>query len=333
MLPEAIPKVSVIIPNYNHARYLRQRIASVLGQTYQDFEVILLDDCSTDESRSIIGEYAGDPRVRIEFNQKNSGNTFKQWNKGVKLARGEHVWIAESDDYADERLLERLVGVLEEEPEVTFVYCRSWRIAPDGEPNGYADWYLADLDPPGRWAADFRADGREECRNYFVHVNSVPNASAVVFRKAIYDQVGGADERLCVCGDWKLWVSMALERKLAYLSEPLNYYREHGATVRSKITETGWCAGEHLRMVNWMLGRVTPSEAIRKRAYEMASCSWKPAVSSRRVPLRRRWTLLKEAIATDPFAVRRLLAPILTPVRLKVAKEFRLLRQRFERRA
>jgi cellulose synthase/poly-beta-1,6-N-acetylglucosamine synthase-like glycosyltransferase len=92
-----MPKVSVIIPNYNHARYLRQRIESVVGQTYQDFEVILLDDCSTDESRSIIDEYARDPRVRIEFNQKNSGNTFKQWNKGVKLARGEYVWVAESD--------------------------------------------------------------------------------------------------------------------------------------------------------------------------------------------------------------------------------------------
>ena len=114
-----MPKVSVIIPNYNHARFLRQRIESVLGQTYQDFEVILLDDCSTDESRSIISEYAKNPRVRIEFNETNSGSTFKQWNKGVRLARGEYVWMAESDDYADERLLERLVKVLDEEPEVT----------------------------------------------------------------------------------------------------------------------------------------------------------------------------------------------------------------------
>src|SRR5215472_4105163 len=104
-----MPKVSVIIPNYNHARYLQQRIDTVLGQTFQDFEVILLDDCSTDESRSIISEYAKDPRVRTEFNEVNSGSTFKQWNKGVRLARGEYVWIAESDDYADKRFLEKLV--------------------------------------------------------------------------------------------------------------------------------------------------------------------------------------------------------------------------------
>src|SRR5664280_853615 len=107
-----------------HARFLRRRIESVLCQTYQDFELILLDDCSSDESRSLLSEYAGDPRVRIKFNEVNSGSPFRQWNKGVGLARGEYVWIAESDDYADERMLERLLTVLEAEPEVVFAYCR-----------------------------------------------------------------------------------------------------------------------------------------------------------------------------------------------------------------
>jgi len=128
------PSVSVIVPNYNHAPYLRQRIESILGQTYKDIEVILLDDCSTDASRAIISEYSNDPRVRIEFNKVNSGSTFKQWKKGMGLAHGEYVWVAESDDYADERLLEKLVKVLDEEPEVTFVYCRSFRVTPDGQP-------------------------------------------------------------------------------------------------------------------------------------------------------------------------------------------------------
>src|SRR5882762_42615 len=127
MAESARPTVSIVVPNYNHARFLRQRLDSIVGQTFQDFELILLDDCSTDESQSILREYATDSRVRLEFNEKNSGSTFKQWNKGVRLARGEYIWIAESDDYADERLLERLVGVLEAEPEVTLAYCRSWR--------------------------------------------------------------------------------------------------------------------------------------------------------------------------------------------------------------
>src|ERR1700737_2534716 len=133
-----MPTVSVIIPNYNHSPYLRQRIESVLRQTFQDFEVILLDDSSTDNSRSILSEYVIDPRIRFEFNEVNSGSTFKQWNKGVRLARGNYVWIAESDDYADERLLERLVELLDAEPEVTFAYCRSWGISEKGQRNGFA---------------------------------------------------------------------------------------------------------------------------------------------------------------------------------------------------
>ena len=79
-LGTTMPKVSVVIPNYNHARFLTRRIETVLQQTFQDFEVILLDDCSTDDSRSILSKYAADPRVRIEFNEKNSGSTFKLWN-------------------------------------------------------------------------------------------------------------------------------------------------------------------------------------------------------------------------------------------------------------
>src|ERR1700730_12479921 len=97
------PKVSVIIPNYNHAPYLRQRINTVLRQTFQDFEVILMDDCSTDEGRSIIAEYAVGPRVKVQLNERNSGSTFKQWKKGITLARGEYIWIAESDVYSDQR--------------------------------------------------------------------------------------------------------------------------------------------------------------------------------------------------------------------------------------
>src|SRR5260221_12262396 len=106
-----MPTVSVIIPNYNHAQFLRQRVDSVLGQTFQDFELILLDDCSTDESQSILREYASDPRVRMEFNEKNSGSTFKQWNKDVRLTREEYVWIVDSDDYAARHLLESLVSL------------------------------------------------------------------------------------------------------------------------------------------------------------------------------------------------------------------------------
>jgi glycosyltransferase involved in cell wall biosynthesis len=327
----AIPTVSVIVPNYNHARFLGPRIDTILAQTYQDLELILLDDCSTDNSRTILRKYASDPRVRVEFNEVNSGSTFKQWNKGVRLARGEYIWIAESDDYADERLLERLVRVLDAEPEVTFAYCRSWRISRDGERNGFADSYLAEFDAK-RWTADFRADGLEACRDTFVHTNSVPNASAVVFRKSIFERVGGADEHLLVCGDWKLWVLMALEGKIAYLSEPLNYYREHDATVRAKVRETGRGAGEQLAMVRWMTERVAPPEGTLEKAYIWASKLWTTPVLNPHVPFSVRRDLLRDAMATDPHALRRLIRPALGMVRWKLRKELLRLRQRFKSR-
>jgi glycosyltransferase involved in cell wall biosynthesis len=269
-----MPTISVIIPNYNHARFLRQRIESVLRQTYQDFEVIFLDDCSTDDSRSILSEYANDPRVRIEFNAVNSGNTFKQWNKGMRLARGKYVWIAESDDYAHERLLERLVPLLDAEPSTVLAYCRSWRISADGRISG--SW-VTDIDPQ-RWTADFSADGREECGKYLVRCNTIPNTSAVLFRRDVYAKVGGADETMVLCGDWKLWAAMALTGRIAYLAEPLNYYRIHDTTVREKCLRLGLGPVEYLELIRWILERVTPPDAVRRRLSEDAFSLWTPAV-------------------------------------------------------
>src|SRR5579864_3466444 len=141
-----MPAVSIIIPNYNHGRYLRLRIGSVLRQTYNDFEVIVLDDGSTDNSREIIESYARDEKVRIDYNSQNSGNVFKQWNKGVQKARGRYVWIAESDDYADTAFLSRMVPLLERNPEVAFAHCRSWRVDENGNRQGFADAELERLD-------------------------------------------------------------------------------------------------------------------------------------------------------------------------------------------
>ena len=100
------PFVSVIIPNYNHAQYLEQRLDSVFGQTYPNYEVIFLDDCSKDNSLEVINRYKNNPHLsQIVVNETNYGNTFKQWDKGINLAKGEIIWIAESDDYCELTML------------------------------------------------------------------------------------------------------------------------------------------------------------------------------------------------------------------------------------
>ena len=326
-MPESpMPKVSVVIPNYNHARFLRKRIDSVLQQTFQDFEVILLDDCSTDDSRSIFSSYAGDPRVRIEFNDANSGSTFKQWNKGVRLARGEYVRIAESDDYADPRLLERLVAVLDADPQVIFAYCRSWRVSADDQLDGFVESYSY-YDQP-RWAADFLADGAEECRNYFLSFNPVANASAVVFRRATYEQSGGADEGFQYCGDWKLWAAMALAGRVAYLGEPLNYYRFHESSVRSKSKKRAVDVTEPLQVIRWILQRVPLPESAVEKIYQAQAACWVPLVISTHVPLGLKWTILRHARALDPHPIRSAIRPGLAAIRLKFSRHWNSIRSR-----
>jgi GT2 family glycosyltransferase len=317
------PKVSVVVPNYNHARYLRQRLDSIFRQTFQDFEVILMDDCSSDASRSIISEFAHNPRVRTELNPENSGSAFKQWNKGVRLARGEYVWIAESDDYADERLLAELVSRLDSNPKTVFAYCRSGCVSEEGQVRGFLDNYLSDLHSQ-KWTADFLADGHEECEKYLVHRNTVPSASAVLFRKDVYQQVGGADEKLMFCSDWKTWASMALAgARIAYVGEVLNYHRVHEMSITSKSQRAGVEADEYLQVILWILQRVTPPQSAREKLAHDLFKLWSPKVLTKQTPLIRRMRILKNARAIDRNALRKLVRLALTALRSKLTSRYR----------
>ena len=105
--------VSIILPNYNHAQFLEERLNSIVNQTYQDFELIILDDCSTDGSLNILEPYKTHPKVSYFIvNTENTGSPFKQWQKGLDKVRGEFVWIAESDDKVDLDFLENQVAML-----------------------------------------------------------------------------------------------------------------------------------------------------------------------------------------------------------------------------
>ena len=128
------PLVSVIIPNYNHARYLKQRLDSVFNQTYQNFEVIFLDDCSSDNSLEIVEQYKGNPHLsQIVVNETNSGSTFKQWDKGFGLAKGDLIWIAESDDFCELNFLKELVTQIENSENVVLAFCSSQFVSEKGE--------------------------------------------------------------------------------------------------------------------------------------------------------------------------------------------------------
>jgi glycosyltransferase involved in cell wall biosynthesis len=319
-----MPAVSIIVPNYNHARFLRQRIDTILAQTFQDFELILLDDCSTDGSQMILLEYAS-PRTRFEFNEVNSGSTFKQWNKGVRLAAGKYVWIAESDDYADERFLDTLVSRLNADSNAAFCYCRSWRISAVGSIEGFSDNYLPQLHP-NKWTSDFEARGPEECRRYLLFRNTVPNASSVVFRREAYWSAGGADESLVLCGDWKVWAGMALAgRTIIYVGQPLGYHRFHNLSVRSQ-SQNGVSLIERITVIGWILGRIKLPKAERAVVLRKLAREWLPFVVDRRIPGRLRRAVLKYAMALDPCAWLKLIGFAPTTLRLALARRWRSLR-------
>lgn len=224
--------VSAIIPNYNHAPFLRQRIDSVLAQTAGLLEIILLDDASTDGSRDILNAYRGSERVTgVRFNERNSGSPFAQWNAGARLARGEFLWFAESDDAAEPRLLERLLDVMTAHPNVGLAYAQSRLVDAVGREAGTLDGHYAELGAE-RWHADFVNDGRDERVRYLAIKNTIPNASAVIVRRSAFDAAGGADESYRVCGDWMLWAGVLRARDVGFVSEPLNAFRVHARTAR-----------------------------------------------------------------------------------------------------
>jgi glycosyltransferase involved in cell wall biosynthesis len=219
-----MPKVSVIIPNYNHGRFLGQRIQSVLDQSYGDFDIHILDDGSTDESVDVIAQYASDPRIAtINYNERNSAFPFRQWQRGASLAAGEMLWVAESDDWADKRFLETMVPYLEKEGCV-LAYCRSHR-ARDGQvlpPQEYPSMF-----GPGRWEADFIEDGVDALEQYLAYFNAIPNASAVLFRRRSFLEIRSYPEHMQFAGDWLIWGQIAATGKIGFCHDILNYYRFH----------------------------------------------------------------------------------------------------------
>ena len=115
-------KISIITTTFNSEKTIRDTIESIINQTYTDYEIILLDDASKDDSTSILKHYSANPHVsHLEINSVNTGSPFAQWQKGLSLSRGKYIWIAESDDAAEPSFLKKAVSVLKQYPDASFL--------------------------------------------------------------------------------------------------------------------------------------------------------------------------------------------------------------------
>ena len=243
------PIISVIVPNYNHAAYLKQRIESVLEQTYQQIEVIILDDYSTDNSKYIIEQYRHHPKVvHIVYNESNSGITFKQWQKGIELARGRYLWIAESDDISDKDFLSQSVSRFTPSDNIGLVYCQS--ISVDENGNLGRSWlnFTEHFDNL-LWNSDFIMPGYDFVENYMFLQNSIPNASAVVFRKDYISKAGGVNSKFKINGDWDIYTRILSFSDIAYISLPLNYFRQHDNKGSTSNIRNGNNIKEYLNLL------------------------------------------------------------------------------------
>lgn len=229
--------ISIIVPNYNHEKYLKQRLESIFNQTYQNFEVILLDDCSTDNSIAILSSYCENPKVsHCVFNKINSGNTFIQWNKGIALAKGEYIWIAESDDFCELNFLEVVLEPMIKNPEVALSYCQSNRVTEKGIKTGNWLDHTQNFEKNALFLNDFTMLGNEFIEEFLIYKNIIPNASGVVFRKEIAGELGGITTNpiLKYNADWLFYIQLINNHKVAFLHKSLNNFRFHSQSVISK---------------------------------------------------------------------------------------------------
>jgi len=223
-----LPLVSIIVPNYNHAQYLEKRIDSILGQTFQDFELILLDDCSNDRSVEIINNYKNHDKIsHIFLNEQNSGSPFGLWQYGIEKARGKYIWIAESDDWAEDSFLDKTISTIEDSKAVLVHTNSLFCINNEFKLNDWWDSFKSD-----NWKSNYVKEGKHILRLYGRFKCPVINVSSAVFRKdSIEENFYPFDYKYC--GDWKFWIDVFMTGKVAFIAEPLNIFRIHNLSATS----------------------------------------------------------------------------------------------------
>jgi glycosyltransferase involved in cell wall biosynthesis len=241
------PPVSVLLPVHNGARTLQSSLESVLRQTFRDFELLAIDDGSTDESPVIL-RACGDPRLRVLRNETNIG-LMRSLNRGLREARGALIARQDADDLSQSWRLQRQVDFLTAHPDVALAGSSCWRMSPDGRVTGSND--LPTTHTALRWASVLD--------NPFIH-------TSVVFRRSVVlDELGGYDESCAICEDYELWNRIAARHQVANLPERLVFYREQPNSMMQSQPEAATRAMRRLLAANLTAifpGRVFADEEV-----------------------------------------------------------------------
>ena len=226
--------VSVIVASYNHAEYLEQRMESLINQTYQNIEILVIDDCSPDNSLEILRRYETHPKVKLVIRDKNGGWVTVS-NQGIEMSSGEFVIFANCDDDCDPRLIESLVDAMKDHPTAGIAFCRSLLVDEHNQVMG-DDFAIREPSFRARFAKDTFVE-RAVMSRFLLHSCVIPNLSAALIRKECFVSVGDLSSSYRVCSDWDLFFRIVTSYDVAYISEPLNRFRQHETTIRSSTKE------------------------------------------------------------------------------------------------
>jgi glycosyltransferase involved in cell wall biosynthesis len=241
--------VSLVVASYNHAEYLHRRMESLIDQTYQNIEILVIEDCSPDNSLEVLRKYEFHPKFRLIVREKNGGWVTVS-NQGVEESSGEFVLFANCDDDCDPRMVERLVLAMRMNPTAGIAFTRSLLV--DENDNVLMnDFVIRERAFRKHCANDTLISGAQMGR-YLLHSCVIPNLSAALIRKECFSSVGLLSSAYRVCSDWDLFFRIAEKYNVAYVAEPLNKFRQHATTIRS-VTKDRITYEEYFRL---LLGQI-----------------------------------------------------------------------------
>jgi Glycosyl transferase family 2 len=230
-------QVSVCIPSHNGARFLGAAVDSVLTQDFEDFELLVSDDASTDETQSVCKRY-DDPRFRVVRSDSRLGQS-GNWNRCVELATGTYVILLHADDELQPTYLRRAIEVLDEHPDVALVHSAVQHVDESGMPLSVQRLYdEEEIDRNGATLRRLLLDG------------CVINPAGVLVRREAYARTGPFTDQVVWGVDWHMWTRIALQFPVAYLTESLALYRQHGGSgTATAVMTTGRNARDELWVV------------------------------------------------------------------------------------
>ena len=260
-------KVSVVIPNYNYERYLEGRFHSIIDQTYPIYEIIFLDDCSSDNSVELAKNYLKNCIIPLKIitNKVNSGSVAKQWAKGMTSAHGEYIWIAEADDLCESSFLQEVMAGFNDDT-VVLSYTQSKQIDINGSvmDNDYLK-YVNDIDE-NKWREKYSREGIAEICDSLAVKNTIPNVSATVFKKFDISEILKELIKFKIAGDWLFYVWLLQKGKISFSPKSLNWHRRHykGVTLSEnsqvhfdEIVRMQEYIKEHFDITNNTLKKIT----------------------------------------------------------------------------